>query len=82
MGKADYYSSGTYNGICDRCGFKYKFNKLKRTWDGLFVCSRCFENRNPQDFVKGVSDDPSVSESRPDSPPTFTTEATNLIVPS
>jgi hypothetical protein len=71
MGKADYYKSGDYNAICDRCGFKYKFSKLKKTWDGLYCCSKCWEIRNPQDFVKGVLDNQSVPVTRPESTDEF-----------
>lgn len=65
MGHADYYKSGTYNGICDRCGKKYKFTQLKLEWDGLYVCDYCWEPRQPQDYVKGVRDNMAVPVSRP-----------------
>lgn len=71
MGRADFYSDGDYNAICDRCGKKYKFTNLKHTWDGLYVCSKCFEIRQPQDFVKGVKDNPSVTIARPENPDEF-----------
>lgn len=81
MHRADYYAEGDYNGICDRCGFKYKFSKLKKTWDGLYCCYKCWEIRHPQDFVKGVLDDQSVPVSRPQGPDTFTEVAQNLPMP-
>lgn len=71
MGRSDFYKDGDYNGICDRCGFKYKFSVLKHTWDGLYVCKKCFEIRQPQDFVKGVKDNPSVEVSRAETPDEF-----------
>jgi len=73
MGHADYYRSGTYNGICDRCGSKFKFSDLKLEWDGLYVCTAngCWEARQPQDYVKGVRDDMAVPVSRPQSPNVF-----------
>jgi len=73
MGHADYYRSGTYNGICDRCGSKFKFSDLKLEWDGLYVCTAngCWEARQPQDYVKGVRDNMSVPVSRPDQPSVF-----------
>ena len=73
MGHADYYKSGTYNGICDRCGSKFKFSDLKLEWDGLYVCTAngCWEARQPQDYVKGVRDDMAVPVSRPDQPAVF-----------
>jgi hypothetical protein len=73
MGHADYYKSGTWNGICDRCGSKFKFSDLKLEWDGLYVCTAngCFEIRQPQDYVKGVRDNMAVPVSRPDQPAVF-----------
>ena len=73
MGHADYYRSGTYNGICDRCGSKFKFSDLKLEWDGLYVCTAngCWEARQPQDYVKGVRDNMAVPVSRPDQPSVF-----------
>lgn len=73
MGHADYYRSGTYNGICDRCGSKFKFSDLKLEWDGLYVCTAngCWEARQPQDYVKGVRDNMAVPVSRPDQPPVY-----------
>jgi len=73
MGHADYLRNGDYNAICDRCGSKFKFSQLKLEWDGLYVCTAngCFENRQPQDYVKGVRDDMSVPVSRPDQPSVF-----------
>ena len=73
MGHADYYRSGTYNGICDRCGSKFKFSDLKLEWDGLYVCTAngCWEPRQPKDYVKGVRDDMAVPVSRPDQPNVF-----------
>ena len=73
MGHADYYKSGTYNGLCDRCGSKFKFSDLKLEWDGLYVCTAngCWEPRQPQDYVKGVRDDMAVPVSRPDQPNVF-----------
>ena len=78
MGHADYYKSGTYNGLCDRCGSKFKFSDLKLEWDGLYVCTAngCWEPRQPQDYVKGVRDDMSVPVSRPDQPPIYIQDET------
>jgi hypothetical protein len=74
MGHADYLRlGGDYNAICDRCGSKFKFSQLKLEWDGLYVCTAngCFENRQPQDYVKGVRDNMAVPVSRPDQPPVY-----------
>lgn len=81
MGHADYLLVGSYNVICDQCGKKYKNRVMKTQWDGLRVCERCFEFRNPQDFVRGVKDDQSVPIARPDTTPTFTEGAQDLPLP-
>lgn len=81
MGKADYYKSGDWNGICDYCGHKFKFSSLKKTWDGFHTCKNCWEPRQPQDFVRGVLDNQSVPITKPDTTPTFTEDATNLPLP-
>jgi ribosome-binding protein aMBF1 (putative translation factor) len=80
MGKADYYLSGSYNFICDQCGKKFKAKDMKKQWDGLEVCPRCFDYRNPQDFVRGKQDNQTVPVNRPDATPAFTDEATSLTV--
>lgn len=82
MGRADFYADGQYNFICDQCGFKRKSKDMRRQWDGLQVCKNCWEPRHPQDFVKGVKDDPSVPVARPDQDPTFTEGAQNLPLPT
>lgn len=51
--------------ICDRCGFEYNLNALRKEWTGLMVCSGpatngCWEPRHPQDFVRGVPDSQGV----------------------
>ena len=54
-------------GICDRCGFRRKLHQLRKEWTGLKVCSdTCWEPRHPQEFVRGVKDDQSVYEPRPE----------------
>lgn len=63
-----YYKSGDHNAICDRCGMEYKATELKKTWDGLWVCSKDFEVRHPQDFVRGVPDQQAPSFTRPEAP--------------
>ena len=72
MGRADYYKDGAWSAICDECGKKFKFDQLKKRWDGLYVCQRDWEPRHPQDYVKGIRDNMSVPISRP--------EATDLLL--
>ena len=67
----DYYADGDWNAICEVCGFKYKASMLKTRWDGVKTCWKCWEPRQPQDFVKGIKDDPSVPWSRDEGQDTF-----------
>lgn len=74
---ADYFKPGDWNAICDRCGFKYKFSQLRKTWDGLYVCrEKCWEPRHPQDRVKARRDRQSVPVARPPGTDTFVAETT------
>lgn len=66
MGKADTYRHGDWNVICDTCGFKFKSSQCQMTWDGYFVCDKCYEPRHPQDFVYSKHDRLRVPTSRPD----------------
>lgn len=47
---------------------EYKATELKKTWDGLMVCSKDFEIRHPQDFVRGVPDYQAPKWTRPENP--------------
>lgn len=46
------YAPHEWNSICDSCGFKFKASELKKRWDGLMVDEGCWEERNPQDFLR------------------------------
>lgn len=61
----NYYVSGEYNATCDRCSAKRKSHEMRTEWTGLFVCKDCFENRQPQDFVRAKQDKISVPIVRP-----------------
>lgn len=76
MSQYDYYKPGDYNSICDQCGSKRKASQLKLQWDGLRTCEKCFELRQPQDFVRGVPDPQGVPWSRQRGELTFVDEAT------
>lgn len=72
MGRADYYRPGDFNRICDRCGLKRKASETQEEWNGLIVCSDgCFEERHPQDFVRGRHDEQRVYKPRPDADPVY-----------
>lgn len=60
MGQADFYKPGDWNAVCSCCGHKFKASQLQKHWQGQMRCARCMEPRHPQDFVRGVKDDPSV----------------------
>ena len=47
-----YFKSGSYNGICDVCSFKFKFTELQKRWDGLIVCQEDYENDHPQKYIR------------------------------
>ena len=61
----NYYVSGGWNCICDRCGKKKKISEVTREWTGFLVCNTCFEERQPQDFVRARQDKISVPFTRP-----------------
>lgn len=52
----DYYADGSWNAVCYFCGFRYKATELRRHWQGFYVCPKCFEVRQPQDFVRAIPD--------------------------
>lgn len=47
-----YFKSGSWNGVCDVCGFKFKFTELQKRWDGLVVCHKDFEQDHPQKYIR------------------------------
>lgn len=56
MGYVSRYDRGDWKAICDSCGMQFKASELRLRWDGLMVDSKCWEPRQPQDFVRGVAD--------------------------
>jgi hypothetical protein len=84
------YAQGKYAlGICDRCGWAYKYLQLRMEWTGFKVCSECYEAKNPQLNPPPPPRDPEgLHQARPEVPlpqaqlglvttqsTTFTTEA-------
>jgi hypothetical protein len=67
------YKPGTWNALCDVCGFKLKSDQLSRRWDGLMVCSDDLESRHPQDLIRVPRENVSVPWARPEPPDTFVT---------
>jgi len=56
MGRSNFLKKGSWNVICDRCGGKFKAEKVQLEWDNLYVCKDCYEIRQPQDFTRGYID--------------------------
>ncbi len=66
------YAKGRWKVECDRCGFDYKSDQLRKEWQGLRTCfgpgtNGCFEDRHPQDFVRAKPDRQAVAWARPPS---------------
>ena len=70
--KFTFFKSGSYNTICDVCGFKYKASDLKMRWDGLMVCERDWEIRHPQELIRPIQDQNKLPWTRPESNDSFT----------
>lgn len=62
---------GTWKVACDRCGFWYASDKLKKEWNGLMTCDTCWEPRHPQDFVRVQPEHVSVPYTRDGRSETF-----------
>ena len=62
------FATGKYSqAICDRCGYQYPYLDLKKEWNGLFVCSECFEPKHPQlDPPYSRPDPEALQNPRPD----------------
>ena len=56
-------------GICDRCGFRYKYLQLKMEWTGFKVCSECYEPKHPQLTPPyHITDPQALRQARPEVP--------------
>lgn len=53
------------------CGFVYYASETYRTWDNKYVCAADYEERHPQDFVRGRRDNQNVPNARPEQVDTF-----------
>lgn len=65
------FLSGDWNTICDVCGFKYKASELKKRWDGLMVCEKDWETRQPQDLLRVPAETPPPPFVRPEADDVF-----------
>ena len=59
-----YFKSGSWNIICDVCGFKFKETEVKKRWDGLIVCDKDFEYDHPQKYIRVRADGQAVDPIR------------------
>lgn len=64
--KFTWWRSGSWNTICDRCGFKFKAEELNKEWDGLMVCRECWEIRHPQELLRPIPDQAKLPWTRPE----------------
>jgi hypothetical protein len=60
------YLRGDWKALCDVCGRQVKASELRQRWDGFKVDDRCWEPRQPQDFVRGVADYQAPPFTRPE----------------
>lgn len=66
-----HYVPGDFYRICDRTGFKMRAGKTRQEWTHNIVRDQSFEERQPQDFVRGVYDNQNVPLPRPRQPDRF-----------
>jgi len=66
-----FYKPGSFWRIDDRTGFKVRAEHTRKQWNNIIVRERSFEERQPQDFVRGRRDDQTVPEPRPRSTNVF-----------
>lgn len=60
------YRSGDFWRIDDRTGFRVRSSETVKQWDSLIVSRGEYEDRHPQDFVRGRRDQQSVPDPRPE----------------
>lgn len=66
------YRPGSFFRQDDRSGFTRRAGETEQEWTGLIVGKDLWESRQPQDFVRAVSDDQTVPKARPVPPAVFT----------
>ena len=69
----DHYQPGNHWLICDSCGLKFRLSEMRMRWDKLMVCQKDWEQRHPQEFVKGIKEKIAVDIARPESEPVYIT---------
>lgn len=69
--KKTYYKMGTYNAICEVCGFQYKADEMVVRYDGLMVCHADNEAKHPLEFSKAPREHQPVAMPSPEPDPVF-----------
>jgi hypothetical protein len=73
MARINKYISGDHWVECQVCGHVYRASFMRKRWDGAIVCLYDFEQRHPQDFVRGKTEDQSAKGLvNPETSDTFT----------
>jgi hypothetical protein len=47
---------GDWNAVCFQCGRTFKASEMRKHWKGYWVCTKHWEAREAQDFVRGIPD--------------------------
>lgn len=66
MSRGNNYRPGDFWRIDDRSGKKVRSSETVKQWDGLIVHRDEYEDRHPQDFVRGRTDHQNVPDPRPE----------------
>lgn len=61
-----FYKPGDHYIQCDLSGFKVRRSDARMMWDGKLVHKDFWEQRQPQDFVRGRADKIAVDQPRPE----------------
>jgi hypothetical protein len=63
------YASGKFAiALCDRCGQRYKLNRLIKEWTGFKVCPECYEPKHPQlEPKRSINEPQALYQPRPES---------------
>lgn len=64
--RSDRYRPGGFYRISDRDGSRRRASDTRKEWTGAIVGKDEFEDRHPQDFVRGKKDNQSVPDARPE----------------
>lgn len=71
---ANYFKNGDWNVRCQACKKKMKRSELRQRWDGLWVDEKCYEIRNPQEYLKVPPETYVLDLRTPEDPATSLTE--------